>query len=145
MTGRTATASEDRPSLTRRVWREAAPLAAAAAWILALFLGGLSHAAADARVVVRWDPSLAGDERTRLEQRFSLVDAESKPANTWNYHLRDRSAVNVQALLTHSAVIGTTHIDRSRLLVELDEPAWPRWMVRLAERGDIDATALVAL
>ncbi len=60
-------------------------LLVALAWLPPLVAGGL-HVYADVRdqhVNIRWAPSVADEDRLRLERQFGLVDAERRPERTF--------------------------------------------------------------
>ena len=78
-------------------------------------------------VSVRWSVGLPDQEREALEQKFSLTSGEfnsnhSPDVNVWNYALADVSLQNIRELVTHSQVVDTGQIDRSRFTVSPQPP-----------------------
>jgi hypothetical protein len=65
-------------------------------------------------VNIRWSASVDGDARRTREERYHLTDGVRRDGNTWRYSLEDRSAANVQQLLSDAAVEDTHGIDRER-------------------------------
>jgi hypothetical protein len=78
-------------------------------------------------VSVRWSAGLGDEQRQRLERQFSLERGEPNSNRTdaldvWNYELRDASAENVRALVTHPSVADTGGIERSTFTVAPQSP-----------------------
>jgi 4-amino-4-deoxy-L-arabinose transferase-like glycosyltransferase len=82
-----------------------------------------------AHVRVRWEQSLVPAERQLLETRFRLADGAHTEGSTWEYDLLAPSPSIIRALVQHSAVADTHHIDRARVV--------PTGTERTARRGRI--------
>jgi hypothetical protein len=80
-------------------------------------------------VHVRWETSVDGSARQRLEARFRLADGEQLDGSTWRYDLLDPSPDNIRDLVRNPAVADTQHIDRSHFT--------PVDTARTARRGRI--------
>ena len=65
------------------------------------------------RIVIRWAPGTADDDRETIERSFGLSAGKAEEDRTWEYDLLDTSQANVSALLSQPLVEDTSGIDRS--------------------------------
>jgi hypothetical protein len=85
-------------------------------------------------VHVRWPADLAADDRRAIEAALHIVPQRDLGERTWQYDVTDRSAENVEAIVTHPRVEDTHGIDRaSRVLLPPPVPrfdeAKTEWLV----------------
>ena len=86
------------------------------------------------RVNVRFVEDVSVDARHTFEQQHGLQAGEERERGTWIYRLTDQSPGNIDALLRSPLVEDTSHIDRARLRVALDQPGLHPQVRELLER-----------
>lgn len=74
------------------------------------------------RVNVRWTGGVTDATRPTFERQLRLLAGEHQEGTTWEYDLADPSRRGIEALITHSAVEDTHHIERPLRKVSADAP-----------------------
>ena len=74
------------------------------------------------RINVRWADTVTDSTRPTFERQLRLLAGEHLEGTTWAYDLEDPSQCGIEALITHSAVEDTHHIERPLRTVSADAP-----------------------
>ena len=129
--------------------RALAWLAAAFVLLTAVAWGILSLTWPDSPVDVnvRWKPDVSETLRVDLERQFQLAHGEHSEGTTWRYQLADASTANIRALIQHSRVDDTAHLNRIRFRPEFGQDRLRQlvaWAIGIGAAGSMLVWALFA-